>query len=90
MKFTFRQLTYFIAAAKSGSVTLASKRDGRRVYRVPLSGDPPPVHIGIATLKRLKRTCLVEAFERHCQELISDNYIPGMVAAKVPNRRKRH
>ena len=26
MKFTFRQLTYFIAAAESGSITLASKR----------------------------------------------------------------
>src|SRR6202167_4878540 len=26
MKFTFRQLTYFIAAAETGSITLASKR----------------------------------------------------------------
>jgi DNA-binding transcriptional LysR family regulator len=65
--------------------------DGRRIYRVPLSGDPPPLRIGIATLKRLKKTRLVEAFERHCQELISDSHIPGMVAPKAPKRnRGRH
>jgi hypothetical protein len=50
VKFTFRQLAYFIAAAETGSITLANVRprtgvalDGRRVFRVPLSGDPPPV-----------------------------------------------
>src|SRR5450755_403868 len=63
--------------------------DGRRVYRVPLSGDSPPLRIGIATLKDLKKTCLVEAFERHCRELISETYIPGMAAADVLRRRKR-
>jgi len=63
--------------------------DGRRIYRVPLSGDPPPVRIGIATLKRLKKTRLVEAFERHCRELISDSHIPGMAAVKNAKRRKR-
>jgi DNA-binding transcriptional LysR family regulator len=54
--------------------------DGRRVYRVVLAGDPPPLQIGLATLKQLKKTRLVEAFERHCQELISETYIPGMAA----------
>ncbi|MGA2342155.1 MAG: LysR family transcriptional regulator [Steroidobacteraceae bacterium] len=63
--------------------------DGRRLYRVPLSGDQPPVRIGIATLKELKKTRLVEAFERHCCELISDGYIPGMAASVSPPRRKR-
>jgi DNA-binding transcriptional LysR family regulator len=63
--------------------------DGRRLYRVPLSGDQPPVRIGIATLKELKKTRLVEAFERHCCELISDAYIPGMAASVSPPRRKR-
>jgi DNA-binding transcriptional LysR family regulator len=63
--------------------------DGRRVFRVPLSGDPPPVRIGVATLKQLKKTRLVEAFERHCRELISEKYIPGMAAPPVARRRKR-
>ena len=42
--------------------------DGRRLRRVPLSGDLPPVRIGIATLKELRKTRLAEAFERHCTE----------------------
>jgi DNA-binding transcriptional LysR family regulator len=63
--------------------------DGRRVFRVPLSGDPPPVRIGVATLKQLKKTRLAEAFVRHCQELISEKYIPGMVAPVAARRRKR-
>jgi DNA-binding transcriptional LysR family regulator len=63
--------------------------DGRRVFSVPLTGDPPPVRIGIATLKQLEKTRLVEAFERHCRELISEKYIPGMVAAVAARRRKR-
>jgi hypothetical protein len=67
--------------------------DGRRVLCVPLSGNPPPVRIGVATLKQLKKTRLVEAFERHCQGLISDEYIPGMAAvaavAAVAARRRR-
>jgi DNA-binding transcriptional LysR family regulator len=63
--------------------------DGRRLYRVPLGGDPPPLRIGIATLKELKKTRLVEAFERHCGELISESYIPGMAAALKPLRKRR-
>ena len=63
--------------------------DGRRLYRVALSGDQPPVRIGIATLKELKKTRLVEAFERHCCELVSDGYIPGMAPFVSPLRRKR-
>ena len=63
--------------------------DGRRVYRVALAGDPPPMQIGLATLKQLKKTRLVEAFERHCQELISDTYIPGMTVAPRSRSRTR-
>lgn len=63
--------------------------DGRRLYRVPLSGDQPPMRIGIATLKELKKTRLVEAFERHCGELISEANIPGMAPIEAPPRRKR-
>jgi DNA-binding transcriptional LysR family regulator len=63
--------------------------DGRRVHRVPLSGDPQPVRIGIAALKQLKKTRLVEAFERHCQSLFSESYIPGMAPPIAARPRKR-
>jgi DNA-binding transcriptional LysR family regulator len=63
--------------------------DGRRVHRVALAGDPPPMRIGLATLKQLKKTRLVEAFERHCQELISEAYIPGMSTPLQTRRRPR-
>jgi DNA-binding transcriptional LysR family regulator len=66
--------------------------DGRRVCQVPLGGDPPPTRVGIATLTQLKKTRLVDAFERHCQGLISDAYIPGMAAPSAPaiaRRRKK-
>jgi DNA-binding transcriptional LysR family regulator len=63
--------------------------DGRRVVRVPLGGDPPPLRIGIATLKQLKKTRLVEAFERHCQEFISESYIPGMSAPRLDGAGQR-
>lgn len=54
--------------------------DGRKVVRVPLSGDHRPMQIGSATLKHLARTELVKAFETHCRSFISDRYISGMVA----------
>ena len=63
--------------------------DGRRVHRVPLGGDSLPVRMGIATLKQLKKTRLVEAFERHCQGLFSESYIPGMACPIAPPRRNR-
>jgi DNA-binding transcriptional LysR family regulator len=63
--------------------------DGRRVYRVALAGDPPALQIGLATLKQLKKTRLVDAFERHCQELISETYIPGMAPPLRSRSRKR-
>ncbi len=60
--------------------------DGRRVYAVPLAGDPPPMRVGTATLQQLKKTRLVEAFERHCRHLVSDARVPGM-SPPVPVRR---
>ena len=63
--------------------------DGRRLYGVPLSGDQPPMTIGIATLRELKKTRLIEAFERHCVEHISETNIPGMAPLDAPPRRKR-
>jgi DNA-binding transcriptional LysR family regulator len=63
--------------------------DGRRLYGVPLSGDPPPMRLGLATLKQLKKTRLVEAFERHCQQSVSEGHVPGMASALAsrPGRR---
>ena len=63
--------------------------DGRRLYAVPLSGDHPPMTIGIATLKEVRKTRLVEAFEQHCKEHISQSNIPGMVALDDSRRSKR-
>jgi len=54
--------------------------DGRRLVRVRLSGDLRPMTIGVATLKQLAKSRLIEAFEAHCKACISDFYIPGMVA----------
>ena len=63
--------------------------DGRRLCRVPLAGDPPPLRVGLATLNQLKKTRLVDAFEKHCQEMISEKYIPGMATELRTRRRPR-
>ena len=54
--------------------------DGRRVVRVPLSGEHRPMVIGIATLASHKKSRLVRAFKTHCRAVISDERIPGMNA----------
>lgn len=54
--------------------------DGRRIVRVPISGNHRPMVIGTATLTNIKKSRLVEAFEQHCRESISSQYIPGMDA----------
>jgi DNA-binding transcriptional LysR family regulator len=63
--------------------------DGRRLCRVALSGDLPPMRLGLATLKQLKKTRLVEAFEAHCRGLVSESHVPGMAPtlAAAPRRR---
>jgi DNA-binding transcriptional LysR family regulator len=63
--------------------------DGRRLCGVPLSGDFPPMRLGLATLKQLKKTRLMQAFERHCQDLVSESYVPGMAAALAGRPRGR-
>jgi DNA-binding transcriptional LysR family regulator len=54
--------------------------DGGRVRRIRLAGDPRPVVVGLATLERLRRPRLVEAFREHCRDAIGDTRIPGMAA----------
>ncbi len=63
--------------------------DGRRVHAVPLAGDPPPMRVGVASLRQLKKTRLVEAFERHCEAAISDDDVPGMTVPPPLRRNKR-
>ena len=52
--------------------------NGTRLEYVPLEGDHPPMVLGLATLKELRRTRVVGAFEAHCRETISDKSLPGM------------
>ncbi|WP_246376656.1 LysR family transcriptional regulator [Gluconacetobacter aggeris] len=52
--------------------------DGRRVVRVPVSGQHRPMVIGTATLANIRQSRLLETFEAHCRACISDDYIPGM------------
>jgi DNA-binding transcriptional LysR family regulator len=62
--------------------------DGRRVLRVPLLGDVPAVHMGLASLKQLRKTRLIDAFESHCRSSI-ESAIPGMIASPVVGSRRR-
>jgi DNA-binding transcriptional LysR family regulator len=57
--------------------------DGRRVYRVSLEGKQPAAVIGLARLQQLTKSRLVQAFETHCRERISNAHIPGMVAPEA-------
>lgn len=63
--------------------------DGKRLVRVHLVGEHRPMRIGLARLKQLARSRLVEAFETHCRAFISDAYIPGMVAPALERLVKR-
>ena len=63
--------------------------DGKRLVRVPLLGDHRPMRIGLARLRQLTRSRIVEAFEAHCRAFISDAYIPGMVAPALERLVKR-
>ncbi len=60
--------------------------DGRRLVRVRLVGDHHSLTVGVATLRQLAKSRLVAAFERHCIALISELYVPGMVAPTVDRR----
>lgn len=63
--------------------------DGRRVVRVRLSGEHKPLVIGLMTLKQTRKSRLVEMFQQHCRRIVSDAYIPGMVAPALERRTLR-
>ncbi len=54
--------------------------NGRPLAYVPLKGDHPPVILGLATLKGLRKTRALEAFEAHCRALVMTATLPGMAA----------
>ncbi|MCF3641610.1 LysR family transcriptional regulator [Rhizobium sp. TRM95111] len=60
--------------------------DGRKVVRVRLAGDHRPMVIGLVSPKERRKSRLIELFENHCRNRISDAYIPGMVAPVMEKR----
>lgn len=52
--------------------------NGAPLEYVPLEGDHPPMVLGLASLKALRKTRAIEAFEAHCRQTISDGHLPGM------------
>jgi DNA-binding transcriptional LysR family regulator len=52
--------------------------DGKRLYRIALAGQHAPAVIGLATLRQLTKSRLLQVFEAHCRSLILEGNIPGM------------
>jgi DNA-binding transcriptional LysR family regulator len=52
--------------------------NGKPLAYVKLAGDYPPMVLGMAMLKGLRKTSVMQAFEIHCRKLISTNHMPGM------------
>lgn len=52
--------------------------NGKPLAYVRLAGDYPPMVLGMATLKGLRKTSVMQAFESHCRKVISTNQMPGM------------
>jgi len=52
--------------------------NGRPLTYVELDEDYPPMSIGLAYLKELKRSRVSHAFEEFCKELVNEGGLPGM------------
>lgn len=63
-----------------------SAENGRPLAYVELDDDCPPMKLGLASLKELKRSRVAEAFEEFCREMIHDGILPGMVPIPPPLR----
>lgn len=61
----------------SRPLNMRAENDRPLAY-VPLEGDIPPLVIGLASLKDIRRTRLIEAFDEHCRRMIVPGSIPGM------------
>ena len=53
--------------------------NGRRLDYIALEDDLEPMVIGLATLKDLRKTRVVEMFEAHCRTEITTDHLPGML-----------
>ena len=53
--------------------------DGRKLVSVKLEGNHKPMKIGIAVLSQHHKPRILQAFEQHCVDLISNAKIPGML-----------
>ncbi|WP_042267098.1 LysR substrate-binding domain-containing protein [Paraburkholderia heleia] len=56
--------------------------DGKRFTRLRLAGEHRPMLLGLATYMPAKRSRLAQVFMQRCRSYISDQYIPGMSAAR--------
>jgi DNA-binding transcriptional LysR family regulator len=54
--------------------------NGKRLQYVPLDGPNPPMVLGLASLRGIRKTLLHETFEAHCRGMISTVRLPGMAA----------
>ena len=61
--------------------------DGRPVVPILISGEHRQLNIGVISLQRPKKSRLLAMFEQHCRSVVSDSYIPGMVAPVMGRRR---
>ena len=52
--------------------------NGTALEYIPLEGDHPAMVLGLASLKAHRKTRVVESFEEHCRQMISDDRLPGM------------
>jgi len=73
----------YVASGFGYSLATARPRNkaalnGKPLAYVPLAGNYPPMVLGLATLKGLRKTSITQAFEHHCRNVISTNQMPGM------------
>ncbi len=52
--------------------------DGGSLARVPLAGRFRPMVLGLATMRGIAKTKLLESFEDHCRAKLADGSIPGV------------
>ena len=71
MRYTLRQLGYFVAAGEAGSILKAL------VY-IFLEEDLPAMTLGIATLKKAQFSPAQDSFIAYCGKSVSNDEIPGM------------
>ncbi|MGJ7568119.1 LysR family transcriptional regulator [Variovorax sp. RB2P76] len=57
--------------------------DGRRLVRVRLAGEHRAMQLGLAMAKAVKPSRLTTAFAQRCRTFVSNQYIPGMAAARA-------